>query len=57
VAAGSAKDVGFNSVDGPINELIDEAYRAKYRDSPYLDAMVGPHARSATVEITPRTDA
>lgn len=57
-AAGMTKEVSFDPVDGPINDLVDEAYRAKYRDSPYLGAMVGTLARSATVEVTPRrTDA
>jgi hypothetical protein len=57
-AAGMTKDVSFDPVDGPINDLIDEAYRAKYRGSQYLGSMVGTRARSATVEITPRrTDA
>jgi hypothetical protein len=56
-AAGMTKEVGFAPVDGPINDLIDEAYRAKYRGSPYLGAMIGPRARSATVAITPlKTD-
>jgi hypothetical protein len=53
-AAGMMKDVNFDPADGPINDLVDEAYRAKYRNSPYLDAMVGTRARSATVAITPR---
>src|SRR5438067_6997231 len=30
-AAGMTKEVAFEPVDGPINERIDEAYRAKYR--------------------------
>jgi hypothetical protein len=34
--AGMTKEVTFESVDGPINDRIDEAYRAKYGDSPYL---------------------
>src|SRR5437016_13780299 len=57
-AAGMTKEVTFEPVDGPINDRIDEAYRAKYRGSPYLRPMVGARARSATVKITPReTDA
>ena len=32
----------------------DDAYRAKYRGSPYLSPMIGPRARAATVGITPR---
>ena len=53
-AAGVTKDVTFEPVDGPINDRIDDAYRAKYRSSPYLGAMIGARARSATVRITPR---
>jgi hypothetical protein len=53
-AAGMTNDVRFDLVHGPVNDLIDEAYRAKYWNSPYLDAMVGASARSATVVITPR---
>jgi len=53
-AAGMTRGVTFEPVDGPINDRIDDAYRAKYRSSPYLDAMIGARARSATVGITPR---
>ena len=57
-AAGMTKDVTFEPVDGPINDRIDEAYRAKYRGSPYLSPMIGTRARSATVRVVPRiTDA
>jgi hypothetical protein len=54
MAAGMTKEVAFEPVDGPVNDRIDEAYREKYRGSPYLDAMVGARARDATVRITPR---
>jgi len=53
-AAGIAKEVTFQTVDGPINDPIDEAYRAKYKGSPYLNPMIGARARSATVKIVPR---
>jgi hypothetical protein len=53
-AAGMAKAVTFEPVDGPINDLIDDAYRAKYRGSPYLSPMIGARARSATVKVVPR---
>lgn len=52
--AGITKEVEFEPVDGPINERIDEAYRAKYQGSPYLSPMIGARSRSATVKITPR---
>jgi hypothetical protein len=48
------KEVRFEPVYGPINDRIDAAYRAKYKDSPYLDPMIGARARSATVKIDPR---
>ena len=58
IAAGMTKEVSFEPVEGPINELIDDAYRKKYRGSPYLSPMIGARARSATVEVMPRdTDA
>lgn len=53
-AAGTTKDVVFAPVEGPTNDRIDEAYRAKYRESPYIAPMVAERARSATVKITPR---
>ena len=54
IAAGLTKEISFAPVDGPINDLVDQAYRAKYRGSPYLDSMVGAGARSATVKVMPR---
>jgi hypothetical protein len=54
MAAGTTKDVVFAPVEGPINDRIDEAYRTKYRESPYLAPMVAERARSATIKITPR---
>ena len=53
-AAGMTKDVTFEAVNGPLNDRIDEAYRAKYRASPYLNPMIGPGARAATVKVIPR---
>lgn len=53
IAAGMTKDVTFEAVDGPINERIDQAYRAKYESSPYLRPMIGAGARAATVKIMP----
>ena len=52
-AAGMTREVTFAPVDGPINDQIDDAYRAKYKGSPYLPPMIGAHARSATVRISP----
>lgn len=53
-AAGTTKEVTFEAVDGPINDRVDDAYRAKYRGSPYLSPMIGARARSATVKVMPR---
>jgi len=33
--------------------LSNEAYRAKYKGRPYLDAMIGARARSAMVKVVP----
>ena len=54
IAAGMTKEVTFEPVDGPINNLIDDAYRAKYHGSPYLSPMIGARARSATIKVMPR---
>src|SRR3989454_456622 len=53
-AAGMTKEVTFEPVDGKINDRIDDAYRAKYKGSPYLSPMIDARARSATVKVTPR---
>ena len=52
--AGVTKDVSFERIDGLVNDRIDDAYRAKYKSSPYLGPMIGARARSATVKINPR---
>jgi hypothetical protein len=53
-AAGMTKEVKFEPITGEIHARIDDAYRAKYKGSPYLDPMIGARARSATVKVTPR---
>jgi hypothetical protein len=53
-AAGVTKQVTFEPVEGAINEHIDDAYKVKYKGSPYLKPMIGPPARSATVKVAPR---
>jgi hypothetical protein len=53
-AAGMTKEVTFEPVDGPMNDRIDDAYRAKYADSPYLKPMISAGARSATVRVLPQ---
>jgi hypothetical protein len=57
VAAGKTKEVAFGPVDGPLNERIDDAYRTKYRGSPYFGSMIGARARSATLRVVPRDGA
>jgi hypothetical protein len=52
-AAGMIINLAFEPVDGPVNDLIDNAYRAKYRSSPYLAPMIGSRARAATVKVVP----
>jgi hypothetical protein len=39
-AAGMTKESRFEPVDGAINGRIDDAYRAKYHDSAYLDLIL-----------------
>ena len=53
-AAGIIKEVTFATVDRKIQDRIDDAYRAKYKDSPYLKPMIGARARSATIKVVPR---
>jgi hypothetical protein len=53
-AAGVTKDVTFEPVDGPINDLIDEAYREKYGKSPYFSPMISAPVRSTTLKVMPR---
>jgi hypothetical protein len=54
IAAGVTKEVTFEPVEGPINDRIDEAYRAKYGDSLYLAPMIVARSRTATVKVMPR---
>jgi hypothetical protein len=58
IAAGMTKEVSFEPVGEPgadgIGARIDDAYRTKYRGSPYLRPMIGNRPRSATVKIMPR---
>ena len=53
-AAGMTRDVAFEAVEGTVNARIDDAYRAKYKASPYLAPMIAARARAATVRITPK---
>jgi hypothetical protein len=56
-AGGVDKDVTFaEETDPGINGRIDAAYRDKYRnyDASYVDPMVAPNARAATIKLVPR---
>ncbi len=53
-AAGMTREVTFEAVDGPVNDLVDDAYRAKYEGSPCLEPMIGARARSATAKAISR---
>lgn len=52
--AGMTKEVVFEPVDGLLNNRIDQAYGARYHDSPYLAPMISARARAATVRVLPR---
>jgi hypothetical protein len=53
-AAGMTRGVEFSPVEGALNDRIDDAYRERYRGSPYLDPMISERARRATVRVVPR---
>ena len=48
------KEVSFEPVEWPVNDQIDNAYRAKYHGSPYLGPMIGAPARSTTARVIRR---
>ncbi len=57
-AGGVGKDVTFAvEADDDINDRIDAAYRAKYRryGARYVNPMVAPEARAATIKLVPRS--
>lgn len=53
-AAGVTKEVSFEPINEAVNDRIDDAYRTKYKGSPYLKPMIGARARAATVKVMPR---
>ena len=56
-AGGVDKDVTFvEAADPAAGDRIDAAYRAKYRSysASYVDPMVAPAARAATLRLVPR---
>jgi hypothetical protein len=57
ISAGSVdKDVLFVEPDDDVNDEIDAAYHAKYDrySARYVDPMVDPKARAATIRLAPR---
>lgn len=52
-AAGITQDVTFEPVHDSMNDRVDDAYRTKYKASPYLPPMISQRGRSATVKIKP----
>jgi hypothetical protein len=53
---GIEKDVTFLHADKNLNEEIDAAYRGKYHrnGAQYVNKMLSPKARSATIKLAPR---
>jgi hypothetical protein len=47
-AAGMTKEVRFEPVDESLNNLVHDAYQAKYHGSIYLSPMISARAASAT---------
>lgn len=52
-SAGLTKEVIFEPVEDDIQEAVDAAYRAKYHDSSYLQSMLSPRAKVATIRVIP----
>jgi hypothetical protein len=56
-SGGVDRDVNFMEVSDPdIHDQVDAAYRSKYGhyDAQYVDPMVAPEARVATIQLVPR---
>jgi hypothetical protein len=56
-SGGVDKDVNLvEETDPSVNDHLDTAYRTKYRrhSSTYVDPMVAPDARAATLKLVPR---
>ena len=54
-AAGLTMKVTFLQARDELGSRIDEAYKMKYGNSPYLASMISERARSATIAIRPCT--
>jgi hypothetical protein len=53
-AGGMRREVTFEAVNGASNDGVDDAYRDKYKGSPYLSSMISARARAATLKVVPR---
>ena len=55
-AGGVEKDVALPDADPGLNDAIDAVYRTKYcrHGGRYVDPMVAPPARAATIKLVPR---
>ena len=56
-SGGVEKDVTFLDISDPaVNDQVDAAYRSKYGhyEAQYVDPMVTPEARAATIQLVPR---
>lgn len=52
---GSNHEVVFKKLhDDRINDLVDQGYRDKYQNSPYLSPMIQAGPRSTTIEVVPK---
>ena len=52
-SAGKSYEVTFEAASDDLKDRIDEAYRKKYANSPYLPPMISDRASAATVRILP----
>jgi hypothetical protein len=58
-AGGVDKDVLFLEAGDDVNDEIETAYRTKYQryGASYIDPLLTPDARAATLELVPRSAA
>jgi hypothetical protein len=58
-AGGVDKDVLFVEADDEVNDEVETAYRTKYQryGASYVDPLLTPDARAATLELVPRSAA
>jgi hypothetical protein len=56
-AGGIDKDVSFEEADHILDDQIDTAYHSKYfrHGAQYVDLVMSPEARSATIRLVPRS--